>query len=230
MPTWDLTAPVLWPSGEGLKEAAEYLPVLASHRQEEGGCMSIMPALWMKKLRPREAPRGELGARPSSSSAPSLLPLPATCVELGGRPQGPGARAFLPESRGLLPACMPPNGGPVAGPGEHGQPSRAAQRCREGRPGPPRRPPGAPCIFNAVYYSCFVSRREPEQLTEEPRTAWDAGQWACSALQLDLKTPQESPLHLLPARCLVAHKTCSHSLPRGTPPPGSLPLWLRRPS
>ena len=100
--------------------------------------MGIMPALWMKKLRPREAPHSEIGARPSSSTAP--LPSSPRCNLWGGtwgRPQGPWAGVFLPESCGLLPACMPPNGGPVAGP--RSMASLAEQLSVAGKGGPAHR-------------------------------------------------------------------------------------------
>lgn len=71
-----------------------------------------------------------------------------------------------------------------------GQSSRVAQCCGEGRPSPPRQPPGASSIFNGVYYSCFVSGKEPELLTEEPRPVWRAEQWVCSPLQPSSRTPR----------------------------------------
>ena len=101
---------------------------------------------------------------------------------LGADPKGPG-QVTLPGSCGALPARMPPDGGPVARPQECSRrwkswPGREAQ--------PTPLPAWAPCIFNNVHYSCFVTGKETEQLTEEPRTAGRAELWACS-------TPQPLP-------------------------------------
>lgn len=72
----------------------------------------LVPILQVKKLRLIKQPHNELGAKPQFC----YCSLPASPLKPGGLvtdPKGPGP---LPESRGLLPSCMLPNGGPVAGP------------------------------------------------------------------------------------------------------------------
>lgn len=71
--------------------------------------MGIMPDLRMKKLRPREAPHCELGARPSSATAPSLPRLPTALGEvLMADPKGPGpGSSYLGPVACSLPACRP---------------------------------------------------------------------------------------------------------------------------
>lgn len=148
---------------------------------------------FIKKVRCRE-PHGELGVRPL------LYPLPFSHLQPGeggvsGGPQGSRTKVSLPGSRGLLPAHMPPNGGPVAGPRSMASPLKQLC-CGEGRPIPPCQPPVAPCIFHDVYYSCFISGKEPEQLVEEPRTDCRGGQWSCSTQPGELSTPSASACQL----------------------------------
>lgn len=148
--------------------------------------LSITHISQMKKARPRWTSQC-VRARPQlSHCAP---PTPAR-RGLGADPKGP-SQVTLPGSCGSLPAHMPADGGPVARP----------QRCdrqwksspgREAQPTP--LPAWAPCIFNNVHYSCFVTGKEPEQLTEEPRTAGRAEQWACSTLQPLPRPPGALPL------------------------------------
>lgn len=93
--------------------------------------------------------------------AQPLHPLPLH-PGLGADPKGPG-QVTLPGSCGVLPACMPPDGVPVARPQEcscrwKSWPGREAQ--------PTPLPAWAPCIFNNVHYSCFVTGKETEQLRE----------------------------------------------------------------
>lgn len=134
-------------------------------------------------------------------------------------PKGPGlGSSYLGPVACSLPACrlmgvlwLVPAAWPA-------QQSSSVLRGR--RPGPPRQPPGVPCIFNDVYYSCFVSGKEPEQLTEEPGTAWQAGQWARSTPQLDLKTSGGALAISCQPSAWEPHKT-SFRKP---------PLWLSSPS
>lgn len=65
--------------------------------------MHIMPSLWMKKLEASGAPHCELGARPSSATALSLLPFSAAWGEvLVADPKG---SSYLGPVACSLPAC-----------------------------------------------------------------------------------------------------------------------------
>ena len=132
----------------------------------------------------------DLTVRQGKAPAQPLRPPPTAPRGLGADPKGP-SQVTLPGSCGSLPARMPADGGPVARPQ---QCDRQWKSCpgREAQPTP--LPAWAPCIFNNVHYSCFVTGKEPEQLTEEPRTAGRAEQWACSSLQPLPRPPGALPL------------------------------------
>lgn len=146
-----------------------------------------------------------------SATTPSPFPLPPGCASQ--RPQGSRAGSpYLGPVACSLPACRP-TGVLRPGPRSAAASGEAASVSWAASPAPHAARLGPPCIFNNVYYSCFVTGKEPEPLTEKPRTAGRAGQWACSTAQ---------PPGLCPTCWPSASENLLPPAPKAAGPGGSL--------